>query len=112
MGIDIYARWRGSPTEPGELGYLHEAYHGEPYATRFLVYEAFLDGDGAFISAATLRERLPETLRLAKERERKVYGARPKAKMRATLQSFTDFVELCERMEKKTKKPVLIVARW
>jgi predicted Rossmann fold nucleotide-binding protein DprA/Smf involved in DNA uptake len=45
MGIDIYARWKGQTRQEqeaqytgfsvvhGHLGYLREAYHGEPYAT-------------------------------------------------------------------------------
>ena len=54
MGIDIYMWWEGqTPTErkrqamsgfsivDGNFGYLHEAYHGSPYATRELVPEAF-----------------------------------------------------------------------
>ena len=58
MGIDIYARWQGQSEDDvqalveawtsihdGHIGYLREAYHGEPYATRHLVPEAF-DADG------------------------------------------------------------------
>ena len=57
MGIDIYARWRGQTldeiaaqtragfsVEAGSTGYLREAYHGEPYATRHLCAEAFDEG--------------------------------------------------------------------
>ena len=75
MGIDIYAKWAGQSeqekeaqitgfsTVHGHVGYLREAYHGEPYATRVLVPEAFDAPEcEAAISAATLRERLPETL--------------------------------------------------
>ena len=74
MGIDIYAEWRGMTVEEsnaqvmacfdgtvGHIGYLREAYHGEPYATRVLFPEAFEKGDAA-IPAARLRERLPATL--------------------------------------------------
>ena len=55
MGIDIYMRWDGMTEEDrdkqitgfdatvGEVGYLREAYHGGPYATRYLVEEAFED---------------------------------------------------------------------
>ena len=76
MGIDIYARWHGMTdreeeaqitgfsTVDGDVGYLREAYHGEPYATRFLFREAFESPDAsALISAALLKERLPEALR-------------------------------------------------
>jgi hypothetical protein len=49
MGIDIYARWDTQTSEEeeaqykavfsseaGHIGYLREAYHGEPYATHCL----------------------------------------------------------------------------
>ena len=77
MGIDIYARWpaqtaaekeaqcTGFSIEHGHVGYLREAHHGEPYATRVLVPEAFdheTHPEGAAIPAKTLRERLAETL--------------------------------------------------
>jgi hypothetical protein len=125
MGIDIYARWEGQlPEEVGEqlkvwlsaadgaVGYLREAYHGKPYATRHLVPEAFEQEDGAFIPATRLRERLPETLRLAEERERTIYGAKTPEEIEPTLRSFTAFVELCERMEAKTGAPVKIIASY
>ena len=66
MGIDIYAKWSGMTREEskaqitgfdtaaGQVGYLREAYHGEPYATRVLVPEAFED-EVAVIPAAALR---------------------------------------------------------
>lgn len=56
MGIDVYASWPGmTPADVraqhtgfsiahGHTGYLREAYHGSPYATRTLVPEAF-DGE-------------------------------------------------------------------
>ena len=70
MGIDIYAEWgrhygggshlqfTGFSIEHGHVGYLREAYHGEPYATRHLLPEAF-GGDvgGALIAARTLQRR-------------------------------------------------------
>jgi hypothetical protein len=72
MGIDIYLEWpnkendesveQGSPifsTDAGHVGYLREAYHGGPYATKLLVREAFeADNCRAEISAAIMRERL------------------------------------------------------
>jgi hypothetical protein len=48
MGIDIYARWKGQTAEEkkaqlagfslehGHVGYLREAYHGNPCATMYL----------------------------------------------------------------------------
>ena len=56
MGIDIYAKWdrmsrqeeaaqiTGFSVEHGHVGYLREAYHGEPYATKVFVPQAFEDG--------------------------------------------------------------------
>jgi hypothetical protein len=125
MGIDIYARWEGQLPEEvrkqakvwlsndaGEVGYLREAYHGEPYATQHLVPEAFDRREGVEIPAKVLRERLPETLRLAEVRERKIYGATSMVEMKPTLDSYRTFVELCERIEKETGRPVLIIASW
>ena len=98
----------------GHAGYLREAYHGEPYATRYLVAEAFESSSGkAEIPASVLRERLPETLRLAKERQREVYGRKGQIPDDdPEIQSFVDFVELCERKERETGEPVTIIASY
>ena len=98
----------------GHIGYLREAYHGGPYATHYLVAEAFASDEGqAQIPAAVLRQRLPETLRLAKERQQQVYGCpAPMADDEPVIQSFTDFVELCERKERETGEPVTIIASY
>jgi hypothetical protein len=84
-GIDIYAEWTGMTgseraaqwgccgVEYGHVGYLREARHGEPYATKALVPEAF-EMDRAPIYADKLRDRLPETLEIAEQREREIYG--------------------------------------
>lgn len=123
MGIDIYAKWndqteseRRAQTsewlsgESGNVGYLREAYHGEPYATRFLCAEAFDAEDAqARIPAATLRERLAETLELVKERARTLYNATDEQVERQQ-QTFRDFVALCEQKERATGEAVLIVA--
>lgn len=71
MGIDIYLEWEnmdadskkaqvtGFCTTAGAAGYLREAYHGGPYATRILVREAFeADECSAQIPAAVMKERL------------------------------------------------------
>ncbi len=71
MGIDIYLEWDGMEEEEknaqatgfsttsGDVGYLREAYHGGPYATRILVREAFEAEDcRAQIPAEIMRERL------------------------------------------------------
>ena len=128
MGIDIYARWpaqteaekeaqcTGFSIEHGHVGYLREAYHGEPYATRVLVPEAFdheTHPEGAPIQAATLRERLPDTLATATRRQQLVYKEGPDNNTtRIVLQSFSDFVELCERKERETGEPCSIVASY
>jgi hypothetical protein len=114
MGIDVYMRWNGQTKEEkeaqltgfsivhGYTGYLREAYHGEPYATRILVPEAFFVED-IRISAKILRERLPKTLEACEERYKNdIYKEQAK-------QSYIDFVELAERKEKETGQPVLII---
>lgn len=71
MGIDIYLDWDNMDGESkkaqitgfcptaGHVGYLREAYHGGPYATRILVREAFdADDCTAQIPAAVMKERL------------------------------------------------------
>ena len=87
MGIDIYMAWNkqteeekqaqytGYSGEHGHVGYLREAYHGNPYATKYLVQEAFEnEGGETFIDVKKLRERLPKTLKLHVQREKDVYG--------------------------------------
>src|SRR6185437_13507487 len=76
MGIDIYAEWDGMTEREkqaqiccfsifhGHVGYLREAYHGEPYATKVLVPEAF-EELRVPIYAARLQERLPAVLVVA-----------------------------------------------
>ena len=123
MGIDIYAQWRNQTKEAkakqteawlttgaGGTGYLREAYHGEPYATKHLCAEAFEMGE-ARISAAVLRERLPHTLDLAEERDRKLYEATDE-EIEDTKQSYREFVALCEEKEKETGEPVLFIASY
>lgn len=125
MGIDIYARWRGQTKKEednqlagfsvvhGHVGYLREAYHGNIYATRFLCKEAFESRLGQVkISAAVLRERLPETLKLVEQRERETYKETDEEEIERKKKSFTDFVELCEGKEKETGEPCNIIASY
>ena len=125
MGIDIYAMWKGQTEEEkeaqitgfsvvdGHVGYLREAYHGEPYATRHLVPEAFEAGSkGIQIPATLLRSRLARTLELVEERERSVYHQTDEAEIALVMRSFVDFVELCETKERATKAPVTISASY
>jgi hypothetical protein len=71
MGIDIYLEWDGMAEEEknaqatgfsvtsGYVGYLREAYHGGPYATKILCRESFeSETCRAAIPAEILRERL------------------------------------------------------
>lgn len=90
MGIDVYLRWSkqtkaerqlqmtGFSVTVGNIGYLREAYHGGPYATRVLVPEAF-KSDTRRYSARTLRARLPATLYAAAVRSLTVYNETPLA---------------------------------
>jgi hypothetical protein len=121
MGIDIYAKWDGMTEAEeaaqitgfsvvhGHVGYLREAYHGDPYATKVLVPEAF-EEHRAQIYAATLQERLPATLVVAEARERKIYRTTDPAKIERVLKCFRDFVALCARKEAETGEPCLIIA--
>ena len=123
MGIDIYAKWQGQSDEEeqaqitgfsvvhGHVGYLREAYHGEPYATRYLVSEAFESGGEAKIPARVLRKRLPKTLELVRERQKKIYQS-TEEEIADAVTSFINFVELCEGKEKATGEPVTIRASW
>ena len=125
MGIQIFAGWKGQTEAEvmaqyasafcgdGRIGYLREAYHGEPYATKYLCREAFESPTGrAKISATTLKERLPETLLLAEERAREVYGMTERDEIAPELRSFRAFVALCEEKEAETGEPVTIVASY
>jgi hypothetical protein len=125
MGIDIYARWQGQTEQEieaqqtgfsvyhGHVGYLREAYHGAPYATRHLVAEVFASPEGmAEIQAAVLKERLPETIKLVTERERQLYGETDRSEAQRVIASFIDFVQLCERKEQETGEPVTILASY
>lgn len=122
MGIDVYLKWEGqsAPEQEsqitgfsvtsGEVGYLREAYHGTPYATMVLFPECWESCNSEHVyAAATLRERLPEALEIAALRERKVYNSEPDPDI---LRAYTDFVELAERKEKETGKPVTVYVSY
>ena len=131
MGIDVYARWRGQTAEEkqaqitgfsiahGHVGYLREAYHGEPYATQALVPEAFNETlmrafpEGVPVSAESLRTRLPAVLEIAVQRESEIYGHdREDEDTKTVLKSFRDFVSLCEERENATGEACCIVASF
>ena len=121
MGIDVYAQWDGQTKEEkkaqftgfnvmsGHVGYLREAYHGGPYATQTLAPECWAGEESAQpIPAATLRARLPKAIAEIKVR----YRRGSPAFRDGVIKSFTDFVELCERKERETGKPVTIYASY
>lgn len=128
MGIDIYMRWDGQTEDEkeaqftgystihGHVGYLREAYHGGPYATRGLVPEAFEDetGDGVRIPASTLRQRLPEVVEVVMARMSIVYNETIEGDplQHPVIKSYIDFVQLAERKEKETGQAVVIFASW
>jgi hypothetical protein len=123
MGINIYAEWKGRTeqeldaqrdvflhVDKGGIGYLREAYHGEPYATKYLFSETFDSKEGeAPIPVAVLESRLSHTLDLVAERERSIYQSSEKH-IQKVQQSFLDFVALCKRKEAVTGEPVIIYA--
>ena len=111
IGIDVYLRYEGMEEAEqqaqytgfsvahGHVGYLREAYHGEPYATHVLVPESFNDGEGPVaIPAATMRERLPAALEACALR----YNGEGSVKEMAQ-RSLIEFVELAERWESEGK---------
>ena len=124
MGIDIYAAWRGMKRSEkaaqitgfsvhhGHAGLPRDAYHGEHYATRVLCPEAFEKPTWVEIPARLLRERLPEVLELARERERVVYKMTDEEEIEKVARSYVDFVELCEAKERTSGLPCLIRASW
>jgi hypothetical protein len=125
MGIDIYLNWKeqkkseadaqetGFSVVHGHVGYLREAYHGEPYVTHYLFPEVFGGASTiADIPAAVLRERLPHALELAELRERTVYQESDPEALAAVKRSFVDFVELAEAKERATGAPCTIIASY
>jgi hypothetical protein len=95
----------------GHVSYLREAYHGEPYATKVLVPEAFQELRVP-IHAATLQDRLPATLVVAEQRERTIYRVTYQPEIKRVLQSYRDFVALCARKEADTGEACLIIASY
>ena len=96
MGIDIYATWKGMTDEEkeaqytgfsvehGHIGYLREAYHGEPYVSSILIPESYEHEDyvddledsnyqGVEIDASVMEERLPAAVITSLQREATVY---------------------------------------
>ena len=122
MGIDVYLRWELMTDEEldaqhegynpciGHMGYLREAYHGSPYATRLRVPEAFeAHGEPVHIPAALLRQRLPQTMRAAFHREIAVYGHQANEDS-PVVQSFVNFVTLAEELEARGFEPFVVAS--
>ena len=122
MGIDIYMNWDGMTEEDkqaqytgysiehGHVGYLREAYHGNPYVTRFLLKEAFESDDGtAEISSKVLRIRLPEALKLHIKRQKEIYNEDINFES-PSAESIISFVELAEMLHKANKNPKIIAS--
>lgn len=124
MGIDIYAQWKGQTKkekdaqytgfsiQSGNVGYLREAYHGEPYATHYFVSEAFSSGETTKIPALTLLERLPKTLELVRERQQRLYPKDNELSLWKAQKAYVDFYELCAKKEKETGEPCVIYASY
>ena len=121
MGIDIYLRWEliteeeteaqycGFDITKGHLGYLREAYNGDPYPSKILMPESFESGgEPVYIPASTLVERLPATVKAAIERETTVYKGEGVDANTPSVQSYIDFVLKAVRLEAEGHKPMII----
>jgi hypothetical protein len=126
MDIDICAQWDRMSMEEaaaqlsgkfnvgygdyGKAGYLREPHHGEPYATKALVPEAFRYGR-ARIPASDLQKRLPDALHIVEARERAfAFSKADETAIERMQKHYRDFVALCTRKEEETGIPCLIVA--
>lgn len=104
------AQYQGFRIDCGKYGYLREAYHGEPYATRALLPEAFeAQGAPVTIPAEVLKDRLPAVLDAARQRAKILYNE-DSAGQEAAADSFADFVELVERLEREGRHPRIEVS--
>lgn len=120
MGIDVYLRWQGQTEAErqaqftgfsivhGHVGYLREAYHGAPYATKMLVPEAFESGKPTTIAAALLRERLAAVIDTVAARHAILYPDDSADAVARAQQSYRDFVDLAERKERETGQPIQV----
>jgi hypothetical protein len=102
-GVQRCARARRVPT--GSLP-RRAVRHARPLPEAFAA-----KGEPVAIPAALLRERLPETIKTAIERERLIYGNRV-TKDAPIIRAFSDFVELCERKEGEAGQPCAIRASY
>jgi hypothetical protein len=126
MGIDVYLNWKkktkkdkesqitGFSTRSGNVGYLREAYHGEPYATRVLMPEGFEDKDdpdgiGVSIPNAVLVARLPATEAAVRERYKNIYQETGEDVDEA-VKAYKDFVALHAEKESAGLDPTIYVS--
>lgn len=86
MGIDVYLRWKGQNeseekkqytgyrADCGNVGYLREAYHGGPYATKVFVPEGWVDSpELPKVPAKVLMSRVPAAVMISMYRHHLVY---------------------------------------
>jgi hypothetical protein len=129
MGIDVYLEWkdkddsdRGLQTgilADGACGYLREAYHGEPYATKLLLKEAFqvnYGNDESYrcrIDSEELEARLPEALKLTAERFFNLYkrgDGNAMDTLKQMLNEIVDFVDKFKQLEAEEQEPFIEVS--
>ena len=129
MGIDVYLSWDGQTdiekkaqitgysVGMGHVGYLREAYHGEPYATKELFgwfWNEEQPENGYKVSSFDLMRRLPAALEASAKRHREKYnenGNPDKPEKSYFLKSFVDFVTLHKRLEVEERNPRIIISR-
>ena len=118
MGIDVYLKWDGMTgdeehaqctgfsTVSGDVGYLREAYHGQPYATHELIVEEWDDEpeDGWAIPNVELIRRLPKIMEACIERHKKIYHSSDEDIVQYC-KAYIDFINLHNAMEKAGRNP-------
>jgi hypothetical protein len=123
MGIDVYLRWDGQTEAEkeaqitgysivhGHVGYLREAYHGGPYATKTLMPEAWESDDenGVRINASVFRQRLSAVKLIVVKRSAVIYGEELNDDS-PEVQSYVKFIELAEAKENEGKNPRVLVS--
>lgn len=124
MGIDIYLKWDGQTkseekaqltgfsTSHGHVGYLREAYHGGPYATRILFSEGFnSDNYTITLESKILEARLPDAIKATIEREKTIYHAtQEEAESCPMIKSLKDFAALHKKLEADGRNPKIEIS--
>jgi hypothetical protein len=93
------------------VGYLREAYHGGPYATKTLMPEAWESDDenGVRINASVFRQRLSAVKLIVVKRSAVIYGEELNDDS-PEVQSYVKFIELAEAKENEGKNPRVLVS--